>query len=331
VTAVADVFISHVEEDAETAHELAQALQSRGTTTWHPRPGETAAAGIGGAKAVVVLCSAAALGSARMRDEVLHACGAGRPMVPVLIGLDHDELTARQPEWRAALGAATSIEVPPEGLGAILPRLLAGIAALTAPPPRVPRRQQLSRHRRAAVVALAGLVTVVASAVVVLGGSGEDGGGDDGAAPDGGTRSTEHVIPRSTEAFSPGPLADSATTAVTTVAGRLRVSSVRLQREACSRLTGTCRTAPGDDRFVVVTVSEWDGRDIVFTDDLSRDMDRSYVLFGDRRATFALSSEDSFNGRVSITYEYLPTSALRGDVRLAWPGSATLVLHLAAG
>lgn len=327
MTPVADVFISHVEEDADTAHELARALEARGISTWHPAPGQTAPDTLEHAKAVVVLASPAALGSTRMRDEVVHAYAAGRPMVPVLIGLDHAEMTARQPEWRAALGAATSIEVPPEGLAAILPRLLSGVAALTAPPPRAPWTQQVRGHRRVAVVALAGLVTVAAAAVVVLGGGGEE----DGAAPDGTTRTTEHVIPRSTASFSPGPLADSATTPVTTVAGRLRVGSVRLQREVCSRIDGTCRTAPGDDRFVVVTVSEWDGRDIVLTDDLSRDMDRSYVQLGDRRATFTQSSEDSFNGRVSITYEYLPTSAIGGDVRLAWPGSATLALTVTAG
>lgn len=318
---MADVYLSHVPEDTAAAEELAAALTAGGFSCW-PESERTPAA-LEKSKVVVVLASPEALASIRVTGEVVHAHESGRPCVPVLLGMSHVEMTARQPEWRVALGAATSIEVPDEGIAAIAPRVLAGVAALAAPPPR----SRGAATRRRTVVVGAALVAAVGSLVVVLGGSDGDDKGTEGA----GTRRTEHVIPRSTEAFSPGPLADSSTTPVATVAGNLRVVKASLMSQVCSTVSGDCRTTKGDARFVVLTLSEWDGRDIRLTDPFMVDMDRSYVVEGDRRATFVQENQDSVSGTIRVVYESLPSAAAQGQVRLAWPGSPTLALHLTGG
>jgi hypothetical protein len=319
---VVAVFVSHAPEDAAVAAELARALDAAGFMTW-PDDERTPSA-LERSSAVVILASEASLGDRRVTDEVVHAYESGKPCVPVLLGLTHVEMTARQPEWRVALGAATSVEVPPEGMAAVAPRVVAGVRALVAVPRPAPPTAPTGLNRKAVVVGLASAVALVASAVVLLG------GGDGGDRPADVRPSTStHVIPRSTDSFSPGPLADAATTALTTAAGRLRVTKVALQRQVCSSSTQECVTAPGGRRYVVVTMAEWDGRNVVVTDPFMLDMDRSYVEAGTERATFTRESQQSFTGTITVVYETLPASAT--GLRLAWPGSPTLTLHLAPG
>jgi len=316
---VADVYLSHVGADEAVAQELAAALEAYGLSVWHPRPGETPAAALEAAGVVLVLASADALGDARMTSEVLHAHSSDRPLVPVLLGLEHEELTARQHEWRAALGAATSVQVPPEGVGAIVPRLVTGIRALQAARRPVPAPRRATKKQVA--VGAAALAVLLSTLVVVLGGSDEP--SPSGTAAPGPT-ATEQVIPRNTASFSPGPLADGSTTALTTVAGRLRVNRVVLRQEICSRVDATCRPAPAGDRFVVVTLSEWDGRDVVMTDDLARAMDQSFVTGGGRTATFTAADQQGGTGSLEISYAHLPASTAGEELHLAWPGSPTL-------
>lgn len=312
------VFVSHAPEDAAVAAELVRALEEAGFSAWSEE--ERSPATLERSRVVVVLASEASLTDRRVTDEVLHAHEIGTPCVPVLLGLTHVEMTERQPEWRVALGAATSVEVPPGGLALVAPRVVAGVRALAAmsrpPQPGAPPRPR----RRAVVVGLAATVAVGASAVVVL--AGQRGGGSGGPSDD----PSERVVPRSTASFSPGPPADAATTPLTTAAGRLRVTKVVLQSQVCGDVSRQCTTAPTGRRYVVVTMAEWDGRDVVVTDPFMLDMDRSYVEAGTDRATFTLESQQSFTGTITVVYETLPASA--SDLRLAWPGSHTLRLQL---
>jgi hypothetical protein len=325
---MADVFISHVDEDDRTAADLTQGLERNGVTTWHRdgRP-DRAFAGIDESKCVLVIVSPDALSSQQLTEQIVHAHRSGKPFLPVLVSLVHEDWTSRQPEWRTAMGAATSIEVPAGGVDAILPRVVEGVAVLTAPPAR-PAAQSGARAKmfRRWVVPGVLAAAAVAGLFVWLGSR----SGDTATEP---PTASESVIPGSSSSFSLGPLADSATTAVQSVAGPFRVIHASATTEVCSRtFEQECKTATSGQRFVVLDMAEWDGRNVTFTDDLIRDMGRSYVFAGSDRATFAASTQDDArSGSFRLVYEGLPTAAVTGDVRLAWPGSPTLRLHLTEG
>jgi hypothetical protein len=136
--AMADIFISHVEEDTSVALELAQALEHRGFVVWYYErdtvPGRSYLLQIGdaidGCHAVLLLISSHSLGSYQVRQEVIRAYESQKPFLPLLLDVSHAEFQTRQPEWRAALGAAASLRIPPEGIRPILPQLTHGLATL---------------------------------------------------------------------------------------------------------------------------------------------------------------------------------------------------------
>jgi hypothetical protein len=79
---------------------------------------------------VVLIVSADSLGSRQVTSEVVRAHESGKPFVPVRRGIAHVEFQARQPEWREAIGAATSIAIPSRGVTEILPRIADGLRVL---------------------------------------------------------------------------------------------------------------------------------------------------------------------------------------------------------
>ena len=132
------LFISHVKEDSRTAVALAADLERQGYTCWcYERdsvPGvsyllQTKQA-VEQSEAFVVLISRASLASHQMTKEIVRAHESEKPFVPILLDLTHVEFQQRQPEWREAIGAATSIRADEEGTEKILPRVIAGLAAL---------------------------------------------------------------------------------------------------------------------------------------------------------------------------------------------------------
>jgi tetratricopeptide (TPR) repeat protein len=87
------------------------------------------------------------LGSKQITKEVDRAHECDKPFIPLLRDVTHVEFQNRQPEWRQAIGTATSIRIPPEGISAILPRIVKGLKALgidsgstsqQTPPPSLP-------------------------------------------------------------------------------------------------------------------------------------------------------------------------------------------------
>jgi hypothetical protein len=314
-----DVFLSHVEQDAEVAAELRTALTAAGHSVGDD---------IDTCAVVIVLASVDAEASAQVRDEILRAHDRGTPLVPVLIGTTHVELTGRQPEWRAAFGASTSIEVPPEGVAAIVPRVLQGVAVLTAPRPRAAHPRGSHRGWKGWQLMLAAAMVVVVVTVVVVA-LAIGGGGSRQTSGDGGEQPTAQP----STSFTPGPLADSATTPLQTVIGGLRITKAVLTAQVCSRdFAEGCRTTAGDDRFVVLTLADWNGGDVTPSTEMLLDMGRSYVVAGERRAVFRDEvQEDPSSGTFRIIYAPLPAGVASEDVRLAWPGSSTLLLHLVAG
>jgi hypothetical protein len=144
------VFVSHVEEDGDTALSLSSDLEAAGFQTWYYErdavPGVSYLVQVGDAidtaQAVVLLISTTSLGSHQVTTEVVRAHEASKPILPVLLDVSHVEFQSRQPEWRAAVGAATSISVAPRGVAAVAQALVAGLLRLgvqrgAAPSPAV--------------------------------------------------------------------------------------------------------------------------------------------------------------------------------------------------
>jgi hypothetical protein len=139
---MSDVFISHAEEDVSVALELAQGLRAAGYSTWcyeeDGAPGQSYLLQIDeeieSCQAVVVVISPDSLGSDQVSKEVVRAHESAKPFIPIRNGIAHVEFQQRRREWRMALGAAVSLEVPPEGTAAILPRILRGLEKLGVRP-----------------------------------------------------------------------------------------------------------------------------------------------------------------------------------------------------
>jgi hypothetical protein len=142
---MSQIFISHVEEDARIALDIAQGLEAAGYRTWYyerdSAPGLSYLLQIDRAilesQVVVLVISPQSVHSHQVTKEVVRAHESGKAFLPVLCGISHAKFQEEQPEWRVALGAAASIPVPSEGVSGILPRLLRGIEKLLKDPQKV--------------------------------------------------------------------------------------------------------------------------------------------------------------------------------------------------
>jgi hypothetical protein len=152
-----DIFISHVEDDAEVALEIALGLEEVGYSTWCyeldgiPGPSYLLQTGqaVASSKAVVVVISPHSVGSRQVTNEVVRAHESDKEFIPVRRGISHIEFQNRQPEWREAIGAATSIGVPKEGAVSILPRIIAGLKNLGIQPATKPDLARITQIREA--------------------------------------------------------------------------------------------------------------------------------------------------------------------------------------
>jgi hypothetical protein len=139
---MSDIFISHVEEDADVALEIALGLEEAGYSTWCYEldgiPGASyllqTGQAVANSKAVVVVISPHSVGSRQVTREVVRAHESDRDFIPVRRDISHIEFQNRQPEWREAIGAATSIGIPKEGATSVLPRIIAGVKNLGIQP-----------------------------------------------------------------------------------------------------------------------------------------------------------------------------------------------------
>jgi TIR domain len=139
---MSQVFISHVAEDAATARDLAGALEEAGYTTWFyerdslPGPPYVTQIlqAIAQSTVVIVLLSSATLGSWQVDRVMFHAFKTEKAMIPVLIGITHEELRNRHREWVLMFGAATSLSLLPDGVSAFIPRLVQGLKSMGAEP-----------------------------------------------------------------------------------------------------------------------------------------------------------------------------------------------------
>jgi hypothetical protein len=150
------IFISHVEEDADVALGIALGLEQAGFRTWCYETDSVAGVSyllqtkqaIERSSAVVLVISAHSLNSNQITKEVVRAHESDKHFVPVLRGITHVEFQARQPEWREAIGAATSIRIPAQGVAEILPRVVDGLRALGVHPRKRADPARLQKIRR---------------------------------------------------------------------------------------------------------------------------------------------------------------------------------------
>ena len=133
------VFISYVEEDASIAEAVAQTLEESRIGVWHYQrdslPGLSYLVQIGRAidscEAIVLIASNLSLGSHQVTKEVVRGHDSAKPFVPVLVDITHREFQA-QPEWREAVGAASSLSLPRGRPSNTLQRLAEGVRMLLA-------------------------------------------------------------------------------------------------------------------------------------------------------------------------------------------------------
>jgi hypothetical protein len=135
---MADVFISHAEEDTSLASDIADAIERLGFSAWYYERdtilGKSYILQVGEAidtcRVVILLISSHSLGSHQVTKEVVRAHESNKPFMPLLTDVSHGEFQTRQPEWRTAVGAAASVRIPPEGVSRIVPQLTRGLSAL---------------------------------------------------------------------------------------------------------------------------------------------------------------------------------------------------------
>ncbi|MBM4255242.1 MAG: toll/interleukin-1 receptor domain-containing protein [Deltaproteobacteria bacterium] len=137
---MSDIFLSHVQEDAAVALQIALGLEAAGYSTWCyeidsvPGPSYLVQTGeaIEKSQAVILLISSAALASHQISREVDRAHENGKPIVPILCDVTHDQFQQRAPAWRQAIGTATSFHIPAKGIDTLVPELVRGLAMLGA-------------------------------------------------------------------------------------------------------------------------------------------------------------------------------------------------------
>ena len=340
---MADVFVSHVEEDAADALEIADALEAVGYSTWcYERdsiPGPSYLVQTGDAveqsRAVVVLISRHALGSHQVTLEVVRGHEAEKPFIPVLIGITHVEFASRQPEWREAIGAATSVAVPREGVGAVTGRIAEGLRALGVEPtgagehravvPAAVRRRRTSGNRLRGLATgwKVGLVAVVTGVVVlgaVLAGMLLT-GGDPQESPAGPAATG---TPTTTPTGSSGA---SGSTPLQTNLGDVRVAAADLTGEFCppADFPGPC-SKPTSGRFLILTMKGWAGG--LLTIDLTQESNQAYVTHGEDRYDPSTVA-DEYQGVVRVVFDGVPASLAGADVTLVWPSGQQITVHVA--
>jgi len=136
------VFISHIEQDRNIAEEIARRLEDAGYAAWHYErdslPGVSYLAQVGDAieqaEVIVVIISPKALDSRQMSSEIIRSYECNKPFIPILHNITHVEFQQRQPIWRQAMVASTSIPILHGGIPAIIPRIIAGLKALGLQP-----------------------------------------------------------------------------------------------------------------------------------------------------------------------------------------------------
>lgn len=132
------VFVSYASADAGVAGRLAAAIREAGFSTWlyqqDSLPGgsylQQIHAAVSGSHVIAVLVSTAALQSHQVEKEIVLGHDLGKPFVPILIGLSHDDMQRQKPDYRTAFGAAVSVPLTDETFADVADRVIGGLRKL---------------------------------------------------------------------------------------------------------------------------------------------------------------------------------------------------------
>ncbi|MDY6952277.1 MAG: toll/interleukin-1 receptor domain-containing protein [Thermodesulfobacteriota bacterium] len=135
---MAQIFVSHAEEDASLAIQLASSLEEEGFSTWYyerdslPGPSYLLQVGreIEACECVLLFASPSSLESQHVTNEVIRAYEHRKHFLPVLVGITHTEIQEQQPIWRQCLGSATAVPVEDSTFSSVIPKVLQGLEAL---------------------------------------------------------------------------------------------------------------------------------------------------------------------------------------------------------
>lgn len=152
-----DVFIAHVEADSDIALKIAFDLEQEDYRTWTyevdsiPGPSYLVQTGqaVEDAKAVIVIISPHSINSRQVTKEVVRAHEAGKEFIPVRRDISHEEFQTRQPEWREAIGAASSLELIGDDVEGVALRISDGLKAMGILPRAGPDTNHLKKIRNA--------------------------------------------------------------------------------------------------------------------------------------------------------------------------------------
>lgn len=160
MTTPADIFISHGSGDSDLSLRLAHRLEHAGFTAWTyerdslPGPSWLIQTGdaIAGAQAVILIVSEASLNSIPVTKEVDCAHNSGKPIVPVLVDIEHRRFMERKPEWREAVGSAVSVNLAERGLETTCRLLIQGLRRLNVTPRLAEATMATGLHRGAGAI-----------------------------------------------------------------------------------------------------------------------------------------------------------------------------------
>jgi hypothetical protein len=372
---LSDIFISHVEENSDIAMKIAEGLEAVGYSTWYYErdslPGPSyllqTAREIERSKAVVLIISPHALGSHQVTKEVIRAHESGKPFIPVLKSITHVEFGNRQPEWREAVGSATSVTVGKGGVAAILPRILQGAKGLGISPsggvegdgagtadegraapftqPATPRWAWFGRLGLLPKIALAAGILIFAgasvgtAALIVSPQSSETPAATrTPATPEPTPSEPPEEPPPPTENLSEPqeieptvPVADAASTLLETSHGPMRIQEARLVTEACppQGIPGPCSKTSGDNRYLVLVIAP-EGSTAELTQVFLNEGHASVLSFEGRQAGSTRITLQEAAGRIEVVYGILPASSAQGEILLMWPENPPLRLTVTA-
>jgi len=148
------LFISHVALNEPEVVEIAGGLEAEGYSTWYyERDGvvgssylTTTGQVIDESDAVIIVISNAAIkSSTQVTKEIVRAVESKRPMIPLLLGLNHEEFRQKQPEWREALGATVTLPVNENNIQGTIEPIIQGLKRLGILPENI-REEPIQKY-----------------------------------------------------------------------------------------------------------------------------------------------------------------------------------------
>lgn len=132
---MADIFISHSNKDETIVREIAGSLEKEGFTTWYYERDSVALAHqleqeaqvIKECRAIIVLVSQHSTDSDEVNDELILTRSFRKPILPVFHNIDHPGLKQRKPEWLLIFGDTVAVQILPEGVLPVIPRIVDGL------------------------------------------------------------------------------------------------------------------------------------------------------------------------------------------------------------